>query len=97
MKTENNNLKIEIKVEDSFIDSLNFKQCFWRIQPSELPWWRKLFNPWKRVYCLLPLSHEKISVFNTYEVELVRQCKTVGDIKQREAEIERISQKGREN
>ena len=95
MKTENN-LKIEIKVEDSFIDNLNIKQCFWRIQPAELPWWKKLFNPWKRVYCLLPLSHEIISVFNKYEVaELVRRCKTVGDIKQREAEIERISQ-GRE-
>ena len=95
MKTENN-LKIEIKVEDSFIDNLNIKQCFWRIQPAELSWWRKLFNPWKRVYCLLPLSHEKISVFSKYEVaELVRRCKTVGDIKQREAEIERISQ-GRE-
>lgn len=85
-----NDLRVEFKIKDLLIAYPNIKQCYWRIRPEELPWWRRLlFNPWKEVMCYLPLTNQVVSMFDMREIdELMRKYRTVGDMKKRERAID---------
>lgn len=78
------NLKVEFKTACISFNITNYRYCFWRIAPSELNLFQRLFlNPWRQVWYIdLGTKETWISpgVFTTIK----SKYKTVGDMIERE-------------
>ena len=86
-------LKVEYKTEriqigDTYTQN---RHCFWRIQPSELPWWKRPFNRWKPIHVYLKTFTELSTICNPWEFsEVKNNCKTVEDIENREQKLRNL-------
>ena len=83
------NLKIEFKSERLSTGCPEFRHCFWRIVPSELPWWRRLFNLWKPIQTFNNTFTELSDMCGPWEFSNIKEtCKTVEDIEKRNQELQ---------
>ena len=78
----NRDYKIQTKLGPTHRNSDGYKEIFYRILPSELPWWKRwFFNPWRKFFICYGYSPTfgtlfTIGEYNRYIVPL----KTFGDV-----------------
>ena len=72
---------LSYEIEFDWNDPVGEHRClYWRIKPSQLNWFERLFkNPWRQLY------HECFGEWNRYFsstrfYEEIKPCKTAGDI-----------------
>lgn len=73
------NLKVEWTTKAYRPGGVN-REVFWRVDPSCLKWWQRIFNPWRKMYTF---DHRGRSddIFSPEEFKLTKkECQTVGDI-----------------
>ena len=80
--------KVEFKTKKAFS---NCREVYYRIAPSELKWWERLFNPWRQMYRALKFVGGICEVFELKNYhDLVFPLKTYGDVVNFLAEQERL-------
>ena len=86
----NKNLKIEYSTRRNTDKSL-YRYVFWRVVPSELGIFRRLFcNPWREIYMYDSNGYSN-DLFSASEYKaLVNSCKTVGDVIERDQKFRRL-------
>jgi len=59
-----------------------YKEIYYRIVPSELPWWKRwFFNPWRKFFMCYPFSGILGELFTPDEyIRLILPLKTLEDV-----------------
>ena len=90
------NLKIEFRTF-RIIGEEDMRHVAWRVVPSQLNWWQRLFNPWR----LLSYVMSDGDYFNWFSLERYKSTKetyhTVGDIIERKKQLKYLSKERRKN
>ena len=83
-------LKIEFRTFP-IIGEEELRYVAWRVEPSQLKWWQKLFNPWRLLNFVMSDGH----YFNWFRFERYQELKekyhTVGEIKYRKKYLATLS------
>lgn len=86
------NLKIEFKTE-RISSSITSRYCYWRIVPSELGLFQRLFsNPWRQLW-FIDRGHKETWFSPNDFIALKSKYKTVGDMITREKKFNDIIEK----
>lgn len=89
-------MKPELKIEfatQKFSDRGFYRYVYWRVVPSELGFFRRLFNFWKKLYLYKPSGYSS-DLFSSEDFKKVKNsCKTVGDIIERDKNFEKLINK----
>lgn len=76
------NSKIEFSVRKTWVGSLKNREVYYRIKPSELSFFKRIFgNPWRQLYHAYKVIPGVSSLFTPKEFQtLSERLKTFGDI-----------------
>lgn len=95
------NYKIELKTKATVYSPIS-RPVFWRIVPSELSFWHRLFNPWRRLYAVNATFMERKEFFDSDDYRSLKEkLLSVDDVRlyeaEQEAELKRLKNSIRNN